>query len=205
MRTQKDIIKHWFPTPIYSTHLGQEHRNTMLGKKAIELKNKFSVSNSDWRCSTFNTLNLYDWNNDQDTNVLSLIDDCKEKVHQQSKHYGVTKDISSLHCTDFWFNVSEPNQYQEYHQHTDSHFSVIYYIKTPINCGNLVFRSFESMFDMKALPIHHDNLNELSFKTCSYTPKETMLVIFRSNLLHMVEQNLSNELRIGVSMNFSYK
>jgi len=205
MQLEKNVIRQWFPTSIYSTHLEQEDRNLLLRKKAIELKDKFQTSNSDWRCATFNTLNLYDWKKDQDLNVISLLDECKDSVHKFAKSYGVDKDISSLHCTDFWFNVAEPMQYQEYHQHTDSHFSVSYYISTPVNCGNLVFKSFESMFDMKALPIQNSKLNDLSYKTCSYTPKETMLIIFRSNLLHMVEQNLSNDLRIGVSMNFSYK
>ena len=204
MHLENNITRNWFPTSIYSTHLGQESRNANLSKKAIELKNLFQQSNSDWRCATFNTLNLYNWVEDQDPSVLSLIEECKTHTHEFAKSYGITKDISSLHCTDFWFNVAEPMQYQEYHQHTDSHFSVSYYISAPANCGNLTFKSFESMFDMKALPIQNSKLTELSYKTCSYIPKETMLIIFRSNLLHMVEQNLSNDLRIGISMNFSY-
>lgn len=205
MQLEKNVIRQWFPTSIYSTHLEQEDRNLILRKKAIELKDKFQTSNSDWRCPTFSTLNLYDWKKDQNPSVISLLDECKTSVHNFAKSYGVDKDISSLQCTDFWFNIAEPMQFQEYHQHTDSHFSVSYYISAPANCGNLIFKSFESMFDMKALPIQNSKLNDLSYKTCSYTPKETMLIIFRSNLLHMVEQNLSNDLRIGVSMNFSYK
>lgn len=204
MQLEKNVIRQWFPLSIYSTHLEKLDRNFSLQNKALDLKSKFQTNNSDWRCNTFNTLNLYDWQKDQDEDVFSLINECKNTVHEFAKSYGVDKDVSSLSCTDFWFNVAEPMAYQEYHQHTDSHFSVSYYIKTPANCGNLVFKSFESMFDMKALPIKNSNLTDLSFKTCSYTPKETMLIIFRSNLLHMVEQNLSNDLRIGVSMNFSY-
>jgi uncharacterized protein (TIGR02466 family) len=204
MHVEKSLIRSWFPTSVYSTYLGQEERNLNLGKKALELKNTFQLASTDWRCATFNTLNLYNWAEEQDADVISLIDECRTNIHEFSKSYGVDEDISTLHCTDFWFNVAEPMQYQEYHQHTDSHFSLSYYVKTPENCGNLVFRSFESMFDMKALPIKNENLTQSSYKTCSYTPRETMLVVFRSNLLHMVEQNLSNEPRISISMNFSF-
>jgi hypothetical protein len=42
-----------------------------------------------------------------------------------------------------------------------------------------------------------------NYKTCTYTPQESMLLIFRSNLLHMVEKNKSDEDRISISMNFT--
>jgi uncharacterized protein (TIGR02466 family) len=198
-------IKHWFMTPIYSTQLETTDKNTYLANKAIHLKNSFEVNNSDWRCPTFNTLNLYDWHADNDPIIIDLIDLCKQEVYKFSQSFGVKLNLDQLYCKDFWFNIAEENEYQEYHQHTDSHFSLSYYVQTPNNCGNIVFRSFESMFDMAVLPIKNEDLTELSFKTCSYTPKESMLVIFRSNLLHMVEQNLSKEPRISISMNFNFR
>ena len=39
-------------------------------------------------------------------------------------------------------------------------------------------------------------------KSCSYTPEPTKILIFKSNLLHMVEMNLSNSDRISIAMNF---
>jgi len=191
----------WFPTLIWSQHLDAVQNNYLISK-ALELKKVFTTAKTDWKCNTFNTLDQYDWKNDNDFAVNDLIDQCKTKVHEFSKEYGVDVNIDQVTCKDFWFNIAEPGAYQEYHQHPNSHFSLTYYLSTPENCGNIVFRSFESMFDMHDLPIQEKDLNTASYKTCSYTPQESVLVIFRSNLLHMVEQNLSNQPRISVTMNF---
>jgi uncharacterized protein (TIGR02466 family) len=204
MHNTDSNIKHWFSTPIYCTQLSTLDKNEYLANKALELKSKVNKSITNWRCGTYNTLDSYDWYSDQDPIVMELIESCRTEVYKFSKTFGINLDILQLECKDFWFNVANESDYQEYHQHTDSHFSVSYYIQTPPSCGNIVFKSFESMFDMYSLPIEEGNLQEASFKTCSYTPKESMLLIFRSNLLHMVEKNTSTESRISVSMNFKF-
>lgn len=197
-------ILNWFSIPIYSKKLDTDNYNNALAAKAIDLKSNLVVSANDWRCSTFSTLNQYDWKSDNDPIVSLLIEKCRNEVHEFALRYGINKPITDLICDDFWFNVAEKNDYQEYHQHPNSHFSLSYYVRTPEKCGNIVFKSFESMFDMNSLPIQDDNLNQYSFKTCSYTPSQSTIIIFRSHIPHMVEQNLSDDLRIGVTMNFSY-
>jgi ectoine hydroxylase-related dioxygenase (phytanoyl-CoA dioxygenase family) len=56
---------------------------------------------------------------------------------------------------------------------------------------------------MFLLPIESENYN--TYKTFSLRPIEGHLVIFRSNLKHMVEKNISNESRISIAMNFIVK
>ena len=204
MQTKQPTIKTWFPTSIYSKNLETINYNHHLATKALDLKEKLTGSVNDWRCPTFSTINQYDWSIDKDPIINDLIETCRHEVHEFGKTLGVTKEITDLKCNDFWFNIAQPGEYQEYHQHTNTHFSLSYYVKAPQNCGNIVFKSLESMFDMNALPIHDNNINELSYKTCSYTPQESGLVVFRSHIPHMVERNLSNESRIGITMNFSY-
>ena len=48
------------------------------------------------------------------------------------------------------------------------------------------------------------NLNKISYPACWYEPENSMLLIFRSNLIHMVEKNNSNDDRISISMNFKF-
>ena len=148
---------------------------------------------------TFNTLD-YDHLIDQvhDQELKNLINVVTEHVAEFSKEFGVESGV--LMCSNYWFNISETGNYQEYHQHSDSHFSAVYYVQASSNSGNIVFKSFESMFDMCPIP---GNLKTFAaFKTCFYTPSNSKLIIFRSNLLHMVEKNLSKEDRISISMNF---
>ena len=201
------MIKTWFPTLIYFNILEDfKNHNLHLKNKAYFLKKQnASISNTEWKCDTFNTLNLYDYSKDDDIIVTNLVNICKNKVLEFSKEYGVNQPISNLQCHDFWFNIASTGNYQEFHQHSQSHFSAVYYVSVDDNCGNINFRSIEAMTDMFSLPVADKDTTYASYKSCEYTPKESGLLIFRSNLLHMVEKNLSEKDRISISMNFRFQ
>jgi hypothetical protein len=78
----------------------------------------------------------------------------------------------------------------------------VYYLQVGNDCGNIIFRSFEADTDM--LPLPADILTYPNYKTMSIMPEEDNLLIFRSNLKHMVEKNISNVQRISLSMNFLF-
>lgn len=206
---QHDInsIDYWFPAAVGKANFEDfKHNNTHLTTKALTLKEKLkNAVDTDWRCDTFNTLGLYDPYLDNDLIVIELIERCRKNVYEFSKGFGVTKPLSSLVLKDFWFNISGPGAFQEYHQHALSHFSVVYYVTAPKNCGNIVFQSFETFTDMFTLPIEKGNFKDLSFKTCSYEPVESNVLLFRSNLIHMVEKNMSNGDRISIAINFKFE
>jgi uncharacterized protein (TIGR02466 family) len=200
-------LDYWFPTVIYKeiSENFKQH-NDHFKNKAIELKDKFKdTSDTNWKCDTFNTLGLYNPYQDNDATILTFIEESRKRVYDFSKKFGVSMPLESLTIKDFWFNVSVPDSYQEYHQHALSHFSVVYYVNAPKNCGNLTFQSFENITDMFTLPIEKNSSTELSYKSCAYEPLESMMLIFRSNLMHMVEKNLSGEDRISIAMNFTFK
>jgi len=187
-------LHHLFPTLIHRI-IEKHPDNGLLIQKATELKSTLPPA-GDWRCSTFNTLNRYDMINDPAfSNFLKYVTD---QVSQFAVEFGCAPNSASV--TDSWFNVSEPGDFQEYHIHTGNHFSAVYYVKAHKNSGNIVFRSFEADTDMFPLPIK--TMNYTSFKTFSFDPEEGALLIFRSNLQHMVEKNMSTDSRITVAMNF---
>ena len=110
-------------------------------------------------------------------------------------------DAYDLKCTDFWFNISSHGNYQEYHQHANSHFSVVYYVNSPKNCGNIVFEdSSNNVVDLlyRNQKIKEDNK---MFENYYYNVKEGLMILFPSNLMHRVEQNQSDEDRISISFN----
>jgi len=192
-----------FPTLIYEEVLTDlEKHNDYLVNKAYSLKDKLSDKvETEWRCDTFNTLDAYNHAEDKDPIIDELINTCRDKTVDFAKEYGVTR--TDLKCVDFWFNISQPGNYQEYHQHANCHFSLTYYLKAPKDSGKIVFKSMDALTDMHQLPV--DYYTYSSFKTFTFEPKENLLLIFRNNLLHMVEKNMSNKDRIGVTMNFEYK
>ena len=199
------MIDQWFPTLICNGLLESfKPYNKHFSEKAYFLKEKFPNASSDWRCDTFHTMNVYTPFNDNDQIINSLIDICKKEVLIFSKEYGVDKTINELDCIDFWFNIGGPGSYQEYHQHPNAHFSLVYYVQAYENCGNIIFKSIESVSDMMPLPVSNI-ANSASFKTCFYSPTNSTVLIFRSNLLHMVEKNYSGKDRISIAMNFRFK
>lgn len=180
-----------FPSLVQETKIPEQDNDQL--EKIIQQK---SIESTDtWRCNTkttFDTCNVID-----DPEFQYLIKTITNKVHEFSKQYGAYGKVSIV---DAWINVAEQGAYQEYHIHPNSHFSAVYYIKTPTNCGNLVLRSHEADFDMFMLPLNE--YKPASYKTWAFVPDKGKLVIFRSNMKHMVEKNESEEIRISFAANF---
>jgi uncharacterized protein (TIGR02466 family) len=185
-----------FPTLIEQNQL--EFDNTKFVNRAFELRDKLSSKN-EWQCDTFSTMDSYNLVEDpifMDLHITTML-----KVLEFAGHYG---DISgkNIQCTSSWVNVSSPGNFQEYHVHTNNHFSAVYYVKVPKNSGNIVFRAHDHAGDMFPLPFNLNTEKEPAYRTYFLEPKESELMIFRSNLEHMVQKNNSNEDRISIALNF---
>jgi len=122
-----------------------------------------------------------------------------ERVGYVAKQYGVENPVPTQ--VGGWANKAERGGGQEYHIHAGSHFSAVFYLRAPENSGNIVFRSFGADTDMFPLP--PGGLNDLNFETYSVVPYPCLLVIFRSNIRHMVEANLSDTVRLSLAFNFT--
>ena len=188
-------VNSWAPTLIYRNDFSQfKDLNSYFIEKAEETKEKNSKVTTNWSCDTYNTHGLYDFLKDKKLKKFILA--CESEVNGFSKYFGVSKPAK---CVDAWINVSSPGDYQEYHIHPLRHFSLVYYVKSSEDSGNIRFK-FNNSNDMFPLPV--DNYTDASFDDCYYKPEESSLLIFRSNLQHMVEKNKSQEDRISVALNF---
>ena len=191
------MIDTLFSTLIYRDNLSID--NSVIEQKALRLKSTLSVNN-DWQCDTFTTLGT-EYNMLLDPEFLDLIKICETKVYDFAESYG---DMSkyTIRCVDSWINVAGSGEYQEYHKHSNRHFSLVYYVKTPPNCGNIVFKAYDTSGDMFPLPFNSIQEKEPSYRTYYYNVEESQLLIFKSNLEHMVQKNRSNQNRISIAMNF---
>ena len=197
-------ISLWFPTLIYENILESfKDHNSYLLSKAYSIRDSAPSTKTSWSCDTYNTLLQYDAINDNDKIIQSLIEDCKNLVIDFASEFGIKKSVDELECNDFWFNIGENGSYQEYHMHPRSDFSLVYYVQTNTDSGNIVFQDTSSLSD--SFPLVTDALTYASYRTCYYTPKDSLVLIFRSNLAHMVEKNMSNEDRVSIAMNFRFK
>jgi uncharacterized protein (TIGR02466 family) len=182
---------------LYIAELNSKSRNSEFFDKALSVKNNFQ-QNHTWQCNTYSSIGT-DYDIKEDPLFSDLINECAFHVNEFAKQYGVQN--KKIFLVGIWVNVAETNNYQEYHMHSKSHFSLSYYVNTPDNCGEIVFKSHDADKDMFSLP-KSDNPTLPNYKAFSVEPKAGDIILFRSNLLHMVKANLSKEPRISISMNF---
>ena len=110
----------------------------------------------------------------------------------------------SIHMINAWININPKYTSNNVHTHPESALSGVYYIKTPEECGDIIF-------------YHPSNeLMQRDWSVCRYskkqflasnsprwaiTPKKGVLYIFPSWLGHCVDSNKSEEERISISFN----
>ena len=189
-----------FPTLIRYKNL--QFNNVDFIQRSMELKSSITPANN-WNCDTFSTIDTtYDIF--KDIIFSNLIKTATHHVFEFAINYGDMNN-KTVFCNTAWVNVSSPGNYQEFHNHSGHHFSAVYYVKVPPNSGNILFRSYDHAGDMFSLPFNATEEKDPAFKTYFITPKDSDLIIFRSNLEHMVQKNKSTEDRISIAMNFIIK
>ena len=196
------MIQSWFPTLIYSENLSNrfgESFNSSIYSRLLEIKKEHEKT-KDWNCGTYTTLGIENINLFEEKYFSELLDVCKEHVEIFSEEMLVDKKYK-LTCKDYWGNIASPGDFQERHTHINSQFSLVYYVKTPENCGDIVFYSPRSE---ECLTIPTRDGNYSNYMYCTYKAVQSNVIIFRSNVPHMVKQNNSKENRCSIAMNFNY-
>ena len=100
-------------------------------------------------------------------------------------------------CEHFmgWINVREPGERLEVHGHTESAIAATYYLKAKEGCGDLV--AFDSS---RSIDWENNKLSGSPFmRERRYKPVEGRLIFFPSYVLHGVDENKSDDLRISLS------
>lgn len=199
------MIEHWFPTLIYYDFLDKID-NESLAKRAYQLRDELNKDvHTQWNCDTWNSLNtnLFFKDDNIDDVIEQLVNTTILHTEKYAAEYDADLENYKIICTDFWFNIAQPTNYQEYHQHPNNHFSAVYYVDAQPNSGNIRFKSIDSIATGNTIPtkVPLERISG-STETCFYEPQPSKLLIFKSNLLHMVEKNLSDSDRISVAMNF---
>lgn len=182
----------YFPTLIMHEYLHLHvNKHEEIKKRIFEIKEEYSDFHSHWACDTYTTANVTDLRHEM--LFYPIIEEIKKLVYDMAKEYELDCNIK---CTAAWANIANKGDYQEYHNHPNNHFSAVYYIKTPKDCGEIIF---SKPFEMFVLPQSKGFNNS---HRVQFTPEEGKVIIFPSSLLHMVLPNNSDEDRISMSMNF---
>jgi uncharacterized protein (TIGR02466 family) len=125
-------------------------------------------------------------------NLMSKICEAMDEVVSQL-------NLPPVQLYNTWININPPKTYIDSHTHDNALFSGVYYIKTPENCGNIVFKRMDNA--RYFMPILSGPNSFLSTRS-EVRGKEGLLLIFPAWLHHQVLLNNSKEDRISMSFNF---
>ena len=187
-----------FPVPIHTFDVnGFEKIQNDLIDYAYDLKNKepkgvlFSNCGG-WQSSCFLV------NNENDI-LQSFLMDCLGEFPP------IKKSVDLI--VSAWLNINPPNSYNSMHSHPDCNLAGVLWIKTPKNCGNIVFQSpfdFQIYKEVESYTEEFKSQNKY-FHKYNFIPIEGRIMVFPSHLEHQVKPNESKEDRISVSFNIRLK
>ena len=104
----------------------------------------------------------------------------------------LSSQINELH---FWLNINKEHDYNVMHLHGRTDLIAIYYVKVPINSGNLVVMRNDGSHYLKLYENRQDLL-ELYLE-----PEEGRLYLLPGHMWHYVEASRGDQYRISVSFN----
>jgi uncharacterized protein (TIGR02466 family) len=186
-----------FPTPIYIADISHPTLNQELERDII------SWSNKDKGIKRSNIKAWHSHSNmHEKLEYMKLVDVLYE--HQRTIYDQEHLD-SKPYLINMWANINPPGGMNKAHQHPNSLWSGVYYIKAPKNCGHLKIEDPRLAAAM-SMPKHKSGkLPERLLREHGYEPKDGRLIMFPSWLMHSVNPNESNDIRISVSFNFMQK
>jgi len=186
----------WFPTPIYiSEDLLSDEENSFILNDFLSISKEIDSGGLNWLSKPYNTLGTFDLKNSKSFSLL--LDKVTSHVNNFASQYNTS---DTFKCKESWGNIYKQGEYQEYHIHTHSTFSAVYYATAPENSGDIVFENPFGVDMMEIQNIHTQN--NLTYQNCSYKVKEKRLIIFRSHLRHMVKPGNNQSPRISFAFNY---
>jgi uncharacterized protein (TIGR02466 family) len=190
-------IQLWFPTSIYvKEDIVSDKENLSYIKEIEKLKEEIHKGGNNWNTDVYNTCDTYDLCKNEI--LKKLCDKVEEHTNLFAKNLNSYYDYK---INSSWFNYYNKNDFQELHYHANSTFSAVYFFTNPENSGKL---SFENPIEPDMLPLKNvTEINNLNCLTCNYNPSPRTLIIFRSNIRHMVSKGLNESPRITAAFNLS--
>ena len=186
-----------FPTPIYIADIKHPTINQELEKDIVEWSKKdkgITRTNVQGWNSTTNIHELPEY-----AKLVSMLYACQKTIYDQ-EHLDSEPVLGNM-----WANINPPGGMNRAHQHPNSLWSGVYYIKAPKNSGHLKIDDPRSSAAM-VRPRQKDGEKPARlFRETHYEPIAGRCIMFPSWLMHCVDPNESNDIRISVSFNFLQK
>ena len=187
-------IQEIFSVPIYKIKLD------LNVKKLESFCNKYQHENTGRVVSNRGGYHSSDLPLD-DVTLQPLIEEIKTHSSKFAKTF-ISKNKQILN--NIWFNINLYKDSNISHNHAGDDISGVYYIKTPNECGNIIFEHpAKDLYDYYLLNVENRaDENAYNVKSWWMPSEVNMLYLFPSWLNHSVELNKNKtEERISISFN----
>ncbi len=106
---------------------------------------------------------------------------------------------------NMWININKPQGYNISHSHPQSDLSAVLWINSPEKSGKLCFNSPNVFSQHKTIEKCRENVKESLnyYHDFWIEPSEGKMIVFPSDLIHLVDVNESEEDRISISFNIT--
>jgi len=129
-----------------------------------------------------------------------LVEEIKKYSKIMAEQHTLDEECYNI---DMWCNINGYKDYNISHNHPGCVFSGVYYVKTPPDCGNIVFdHPAQNVMGYAELDLKFKDYNAYNALTWRLPAQENMMYVFPSWLKHCVDPNLSTENRISISFNY---
>ena len=187
----------YFPTPIYVLDIKDQSINEQLEKDILNWYNKDKG---------INRTNVNGWHSKTTMHEMPEYKRLTDALYEAQKKIYIEEDLDSEpFLGNMWANVNPKGGMNRAHIHPNSLWSGVYYVKANKNSGHLKIDDPRSTASMSRPRLKEKQHPIRLWRETSFEPKVGRLIMFPAWLVHAVDPNLSDELRISVSFNFMQK
>jgi uncharacterized protein (TIGR02466 family) len=193
------MIENIFPTPIYCHKASFDEIFLVQDeiKKAMPtiLENDTFGKPDGWE-DEIKTNIIYRWNTIKDYNLINLTNYIEKHllIYMSEVQPFIEHDLKLMHS---WLNITEKGMSQEWHSHSDSTVSGVYYYQTNGDDGNFLIRNPSPFAQTGLFPAGTTVPEKIIYK-----PIVGTLLLFPGWLDHRVCVNTTDDARISLAFNF---
>ena len=185
----------YFPTIIYAKDVNLDNR--LFENAVIEWAHKDKG---------IKRTNMKGWHSETDMHKIPVFKPLVDELFKMQNEIFKEEFLTSEPILgNMWANINPSGGYNRPHLHPNSHFSGVYYIKAPKNSGQLIFNDPRTLSQMLLPNRKQQTPPPELWREVRLQPIEGRIIMFPAWLMHCVDPNESNDIRISVSFNFLQK
>ena len=189
------MIENLFSTPIYVARVDNFNNIQQNIEKSLKTIDFSMISG--WGKTNYLSTNNFQDDIIEKYDIKPLFDEIKRHIELYRKEIGNNSPKLDFSMTS-WFTKCEKDNFAHLHNHGTADISGVYYYKTNGDDGNLYFHTPNPFLDTNDFYMHLGNQWE-------HKPFDGKLILFPSWLMHGVRANQTNNTRISLSFNVTFK